>query len=156
LVASRKNPLLGGAAKATDLVRQAIEPILGCGMVDVANRRVRASQTLTSGRSIFIVQDLRDALAGQVHGAGFAGSNERHLNAPLLALAAIVGRTVIRNGYLGPFRQGTAAFQNHNAVLNSTGDFHMAIIVEQRRPIKSSPGGPLVAAGPTQLSEIEA
>jgi hypothetical protein len=37
--------------------------------------KVNASQTLTSGRSIFFVQNLGDALAGQLDAAGSLASN---------------------------------------------------------------------------------
>ncbi len=92
--------------------------------------------TLMSGRCIFFVHDLGDAFAGQLHAAGLTSADQGNFDAPLFDSRLGFGWRRIRNGDGGTFGQSRIAFQDHHAILHSTGNDHAVIICRRGRRIK--------------------
>lgn len=97
---------------------------------------VSASQTSTSGRNIFLIQNLGDSCRGQMHAARATGSNQRDLDAPLFYRFGVSWRG-IANGHRCPFRQDGTALQDHDSVLYSPWNVHAPILHPRDAKIKT-------------------
>jgi hypothetical protein len=96
---------------------------------------VNASQTLTSGSSIFFVQDLGDSLTSQVYGVRLTCANQRDFDAFLLLnWLARAGRW-IGDDHGGSLGQSRPAFEDNDTVVNATGNIHAGIVVRVRGPV---------------------
>jgi hypothetical protein len=93
-------------------------------------------RTLTSGRSIFLVQDLANPLVRQRYRQRVPAPDQGHLNA-CLAAGRRRGGGGIDDGDSGPFGQGRSALQYDDPLGDSPWKFHVAILGQPRRRIKA-------------------
>src|SRR5262249_8080235 len=109
LVANRKNPCcVRRQKKQTASFGRPSNHVFAFGWW-TCESKASASQTLMSGRSIFFVQDLRDARAVQRDAAGLIRSDQWDLNSSLFRRLGF-GRRQVRNGHGSAFGQRRIAF----------------------------------------------
>ena len=93
--------------------------------------------TLTSGSSVFGIQDLPDPFVGQIQRAWPARSHEWHLNTlPGVGRRSFSWRRN-HDGYDRPLRQLRVAVEDHDTILHATVEDHTGILYRRRGWIKS-------------------